>query len=120
MRSGKRRGGFSLLDPLAAIAMLGIAGSAMVLHLAETRAAMERVRTVEVRTDEAAAILARVAREPRALLMQQVGRRRLGAHELRISFVTPSLASIEVVEPGTGAITARTIVFRPAEDPNGR
>ena len=115
MRLSRPRAGFSLLDPLAAITLLGIAGTAFVALLAQTRATMASVHGVELRTREAAALLASVAREPRSTLAEKVGRRRVGAHELRVSLWSASLFSVEVADPSTGMVTVGTFVYRPAE-----
>jgi prepilin-type N-terminal cleavage/methylation domain-containing protein len=120
MRNGRRRRGYSLLELLVAMTLLGTAGGAWIALLAQTRATMHATQAAELRVRAASALLAGVARESRTALMEKAGRRRIGALELRISLASATLVAIDVADPATGSVIVGTLVHRPPEVANAR
>lgn len=117
---GRSRGGFSILEPVVALAILGLAGGGWIALLAETRAAGASVDRVERQTRSAATLLAGLAREPRRSLVARAGRRRIGPHEVRISHRDGVLFSIAIVDPSSQAVLLETVVYRPRESDDAR
>src|SRR5688572_26244694 len=119
MRAVSRRG-FSLLEPMIALAILGLAGAGWVTLLAQTRATSAAVDRVERETRAAATLLAGLAREPRRALVARSGRRRVGQFEVRVSQREHDLIAIDIVRPASGAVVLATVVYRPSGDDDGR
>lgn len=105
------RGGFSLLEVLVALLLLGTAGSAWLLLLAQTRQSLHAAHVREERFEVASALLRNLAQHSDSTLLSLVGRRRMGAFDVRVSSVAPQLFELEIAEPMQSPLL-RTLVYR--------
>lgn len=111
----QRRRGFTLLELLVSVAVLGIAGTEMTQVLLQTRASMARTHEVEVRLRRAATLLSQLSLESGESLRRRVGRRIVQGHEVRIAQLPRELFRLTLADPTTGAVLLETIVHRPAD-----
>lgn len=114
------RAGFTLLELLVAIALLGVTGTALAAAVGGTRRTMEQVHDAELRTRRATTLLAGLARESRETLARRAGRRRLQGHEVRVSQVDRELFAITVLDTATREVLAATTVYRAEAGPDAR
>jgi len=105
----------TLLEVLVALVLVGTAGSAWLLLLAETRLGIATAYSREDRVARAADLLRDVAQRSDSTLLSIIGRRRVGDLELRVSVTSPHLFEVVVAEPGRDALL-RTFLYRPRED----
>lgn len=107
------RRGFSILELIVALTLLGATGTAIVAAIGQTHASMTQALAAEVRVRRASRLLNAIAREPRAPLERRAGRRRVEGYEVRVGIGAHELIGIALADTGTGAILVETVVHRP-------
>src|SRR5688572_27984536 len=96
MRAGRRRSGLTLLEVLAALAIMGIGAAAWTGVVAQS---MQTVRGARVREGDvraAARELEQVSIWTRETFASSVGRRPSGGFDLVVSQITPALFEVAV------------------------
>ena len=117
MRRDSRRvlRGTTLLEVVAALAILGLAGASFVelalQQLLIARALQEREAQMRAATN----VLARTVVWPASELRGRVGITMVDSHRVEIALVAPSLYSIAVLDRGTPSALLRTSRYAPNE-----
>lgn len=119
MRS-ELRSGFTLLELIVAITLLGTVGTALVALVRQTRATMDQALASEMRVRHASRTLHELSRETRAQLERRIGRRRSDAYEVRVDRESHDLFALALVDTATGVVLVETIVHRPRRGVDGR
>ncbi len=111
MRGGEA--GAALLEVMAAITLLAVAGVAAVSTAAEAGRAVERARDADRGTREAGAFLDAVALWTRDDLDRRLGERPQGRWKLHVDRPDRELYTVVLADSLTGAEILRTALFRP-------
>ncbi|HEX7980445.1 MAG TPA: type II secretion system protein [Gemmatimonadaceae bacterium] len=108
------RRGMLMLEVMLGIAILGIAGVALVTLLTETLATASRGRAAEREVLGAAQLLDRATLWSNGELAMRLGRARVGAWDLEIAAPRARLYTLTVLDTLTRVVVLRTTVYRPA------
>jgi prepilin-type N-terminal cleavage/methylation domain-containing protein len=108
-----RVSGFTLLEVLVAIALVGVAGSAMLLAGAQSSHSVEQAQAYERRHRRAERLLAELSVANDSTLASLVGRRELRGHLVMVSRRGDQLYHVEVREV-SGGIALETALYRGA------
>jgi type II secretory pathway pseudopilin PulG len=109
--SGNR--GAALLEVVVATVVLGVAGVATTLAVAEALRAADRARSADAEMTAAQGLLDAVALWPREDLDRRLGDREQGPWRLRIQRVEPELYAVAMTDSSGRTELARTVLFRP-------
>jgi prepilin-type N-terminal cleavage/methylation domain-containing protein len=112
MRRTDRRG-VVLLEVLVAVAILGIAGAAMVVLAIDSGQAIHRAREESERLSNASRFLDKVALWERSDLDQRLGTRRQGPWRLRIDHPSLNLYLASLSDSVGERVLLETALFRP-------
>lgn len=112
----QNRPGIALIEAIVALAILAIAGSAWMALGAQSSRTLSQVHERERAVRTASQVMSRYGILSRAELAASSGRRRHGAHLVRISQVRAGLFEIEVIADDRATGSLRTMLYRPALD----
>ena len=98
------------------MAILGLAGGAVVDFAIETTRAMQLAHDQEVRVEAASGFMDAVALWPRADLDRHLGSRREGPWRLEIQRVTPVLYTATLTDSANRTPFLHTVLFRREQD----
>lgn len=111
----RRRGGFALIESLVALAVLGIAGLALVELSAETVRSLERARAAEERIADMDRLMSAYTLLERRDLDRRVGSRRVGEYQVRVERLGFDLFRVGIGGPNA-APDLRTTLYRPGAE----
>lgn len=117
--SARPRRAFTLLEVIVALAILGIAGSAMLLASAQAERSVRSAQDSETRQRRAEKLLAEVVALDQSTLLSLVGRREMRGHTVVVSQLDDARLRIVVTERSAGA-HLETTVYRPPSFANAR
>jgi type II secretory pathway pseudopilin PulG len=107
------RGGMVMLEVILGVAILGLAGVALVTLLAQTVHTVRQGRAAERRTESAVQLLDRATLWSESALASRLGRSRVGDWNLDVATPQAQLFTIAVLDTLAGATVLRTTVYRP-------
>ena len=107
------RDGMVMLEVMLGVAILGMAGVALVTLLTQTVHTVRQGRTMERRTTSAMQLLDRATLWSDGELASRLGRSRVGDWNLDVAAPRTQLYSLTVLDTLTGATVLRTTVYRP-------
>ena len=107
-----RRGGHTLLEVIVALAILGIAGVALVSMAVDTGLQLRHAEAADAATAEASAFLDAVALWTPEDLDRRLGEHAQGAWRLRITRAAPALYEVELRD-STGTRTLLATALHP-------
>lgn len=110
--SGPARRAFTLLEVIAALAILGIAGSAMLLSSAQAERSVRVAHEFEARHRKVEALLGEVVALDHTALLSLAGRREIRGHTVVVSRLDDARVRVEVLERRAG-IHLETTVYTP-------
>ncbi len=108
------RRGMLMLEVMLGIAILGMAGIALVTLLTQTTATASHGRAAERDVLSAAQLLDRATLWSDVELAVRLGQRRVGVWDLDVETPRPRLYTLAVLDTLTRAVVLRTTVYRPA------
>jgi type II secretory pathway pseudopilin PulG len=108
-----RRSGMVMLEVILGVAILGMAGVALVTLLTQTLHTVRQGRASERRTESAARLLSRATLWNDAELASRLGKSRIGDWSLEVARTQPGLYTLAVLDTLAGAPVLRTSVYRP-------
>jgi prepilin-type N-terminal cleavage/methylation domain-containing protein len=106
------RRGVALLEVLVALAILGIAGLALVEVASQSLVALDRAREVEQRVADEDRLLAAYALLNRRDLGARIGWRRVGPYDVRVDRLDFSLFRV-AIGPADAGPDLVTVIYRP-------
>ena len=102
-----------MLEVILGVAILGMAGVALVTLLSQTVYTVRQGRATERRTEEAAQLLDRATLWSGSELASRLGRSRAGDWNLDVATPQAQLYTLAVLDTLTGVTVLRTTVYRP-------
>lgn len=116
MRNSRIRAGAGLLEVVAAVLILSIAGVTAVVMVTEAARSVERARAADAEMRAASAFLDAVALWTPEDLDRRLGVRRQGPWRLYLERPLPALYTVVLADTAGGRVLLRTSLFRPEED----
>lgn len=107
------RTGMVMLEVMLGVAILGMAGVALVTLLTQTVHTVRRGRSVERQTASAARLLDRATLWSDTELASSLGRQRIGDLNLEVGTIQSHLYTLIVLDTLTDAPVLHTAVYRP-------
>jgi len=111
----RRKSGVILLEVMLALAIVAVAGAALLALSAGSLDAITRGIRSEVRMREASAFLSTVSLWPAEDLDRRLGARAQGKYTLVIQRPSPALYEVALLDGGSQVELLRTVLFRPGE-----
>ena len=108
--------GAALLEVIAGLVILGVAGVGFVMLLGQQAHAIRELRDREATIREAAGLLARIDAWSHRELADRVGVRTNSRVRVEIALLAPSLYTISVFDGGTSTVVLRTSRYAPTVD----
>lgn len=105
--------GAALLEVVAGLAILGVAGVGFVTLLAQQAHAIRELRDREATIREATGLLARIDAWSHRELADRAGVRTIRGFRVEIALLAPSLYTISVFDGGTSTVVLRTSRYAP-------
>ena len=102
-----------MLEVILGVAILGMAGVALVTLLSQTVHTVRQGRATERRTEGAAQLLNRATLWSESELASRLGRSRVGDWNLDVATPQAQLYTLAVLDTLTGVTVLRTTVYRP-------
>ncbi len=109
----RNESGAGLLEVVAALAILSIAGVTAVIAVAESVTAVRSAREADVEMRSATAFMEAVALWTRDDLDRRLGDRPQGPWRMTVGRPLPTLYTVALADSATGRILLRTSLFRP-------
>jgi hypothetical protein len=111
--AARPRRGSSFIEVLLSLALLAIAGTALITLLGQTVHSLENLGATEIQTRAAGFELSALATLDRAALSARVGRTRSHGWSMQINRPAPDLFEVTVAASDTGMVLLRTTLYRP-------
>ncbi len=111
----RSRHGFSLVEPVIALTVLGLAGAGWMGLLTQSRASSAAVNRVEREHRGAATVMAGLARESREEIVRQAGLRTVGEYDVLVAQREDVLFDVKIALSETGALLLQTTLYRRRE-----
>lgn len=109
----RARSGMTLLEVLVALAILGVAGAALMGLATESWRAVRTAREADTSLREASAFFDAVALWPREDLDRHLGDRAQGPWRMRVDRPTSALYVVTLADSTSGLTILETSLFRP-------